>query len=102
MLTEITYRRSQDHHTPEGWSIALEPDVRISIKKLLRLHDDWKEDELHYEDRPTGVVAAQGLVQVHSHYAGQSVWREWCSRELKVGDLDIRRLKRNLAEYKKE
>lgn len=73
-------------------SINLHPDVRISIKKLLALHDDYKK--VDYEEKHKCASVAEGLVEVHTNNRGKEAWRGWCD-SLKVSKINISTLSEN-------
>ena len=80
---------------PNGgeFDISLEEQIRIEIKKLFRLHDDYPDLKINPNNQKArGVPATAGLIGIHSKYSGQQIWREWCDK-LKVGRLNLRKLK---------
>jgi len=54
----------------------VKPDCQIKIATLFDLHDDWKRGK--YQQTVDCLGAACGLVDVHSNFSGQRVWRNWC------------------------
>jgi hypothetical protein len=80
---------------PNGgeFDISLDERICISIEKLFRLHDDYPDLKINPDDQKTkSASATAGLIEMHSKYSGQNVWRDWCNK-LDVGRLDPRRLK---------
>ncbi len=71
-------------------SAELRPEVRINIKTLLDLHDLYTS--VTSNSNPQCPAAAEGLVEVHSHYWGQRTWREWCDG-LDIGRTNPKRLR---------
>lgn len=78
--------------------VALAPEVCISLGKLLRLHEDYESRNVRYDTTAKCAEAAQGLVEIHSNYSGQCVWRKWCQKL--VENVDARRLRRDPAYYR--
>lgn len=87
-----------DDHAGSEPLNGLQPEnLRISLETLLDLHDQYNSNDISYERRATCPLAAKGLVEAHSNYAGQRTWREWCDA-LNVGRIDPAKL--NEHEYR--
>ncbi|NOT61064.1 MAG: hypothetical protein HOP19_12670 [Acidobacteria bacterium] len=84
--------------------VAQYPQVQISVETLLRLHDEYDQNRsLSYQQQAVAIPAAQELVAVHSHLAGQQLWRGWCdtlkatfgynnNQTKKVGEINLKKL----------
>jgi len=68
--------------------VALAPEVRISIDKLLELHGNQKPRP--EEKIARGAAAAGGLAIVHSVSSGHEIWKQWYNNNLrKSGSIDL-------------
>lgn len=65
----------------DGFKIDLCDDVRIGVKALLKLHDDFDREPSSNTDS-VGGQAATALVGVHCDYIGQAAWQGWCKEML--------------------
>ncbi len=72
-----------DHPNGGDFDVSLDERIRIEIKKLLRLHDDYPDQKIKYEREAKGADAAAGLIGVHTKYSGQYVWGAWCRKNLR-------------------
>ena len=79
------------------FDIALEPNICISLERLLRLHEDYGPRNVNYEITAKCVESSQSLIAIHSNYSGQHVWREWCKRIIE--NIDNRRLRYDPGYY---
>ncbi len=79
--------------------IALSPEIRITLEKLLRLHEDFnRRGEVRYSTVANCAEAAQGLMEMHRNYSGQHTWNKWCEPLRKK--VDNRKLKYDLGYYR--
>lgn len=82
--------------------ISRAPKTQISLETLLRLHDEYYDSQrLPYEQTAKYPIAARGLVEVHSNYSGQGVWRKWCLDQINLRELR-RGIERRPAEYQRQ
>jgi hypothetical protein len=66
-----------------GYPVAVSPEVRISVGKLLDLHGNRKL--LPDEKNAKGTMAANGLALVHSDSSGHEIWKNWYNNLRKSG-----------------
>ena len=97
-----TLQMKFDYPNGGAYDVSLDPRIRIEVNTLLKLHDDYPDRKnIFYEARAKSFCAAAGLIEVHSKYSGQQVWRRWCD-SLEVGKLNFpRMMKENPAEYER-
>ncbi|MDX2043166.1 MAG: hypothetical protein SF097_18240 [Acidobacteriota bacterium] len=52
------------------------PQLQIGLETLFGLHGEiWQPP---HQQTAIATAAAQGLIAMHSHFAGQKCWRDWC------------------------
>jgi hypothetical protein len=70
---------------------SFKPVCPIKIATLFDLHEDWKSGD--YEQTVECLSAARSLVDVHSNFSGQRIWRKWCEWwKQQLEDQDISRI----------
>jgi len=78
------------------------PQLQIGLETLFGLHGEiWQPP---HQQTAIAIAAAQGLVAMYDHLAGQEVWRKWCnslevtfgrnSKPKKVGGMNLNNLDR--------
>lgn len=83
----------------DKFPVAQADEVRIGLDTLLRLHEQYPDSPILYQDNEgiRCLEAASFLAKIHGLKCGESAWRSWCDEELQPL-LDARRNQATLAQ----